>query len=125
MTKAERVVTFTAIVAVELALVYINVILFIGFVFMNNVETPVLGRVALLIACICEPIAFIAFWYRPKPAAVALGLIAAITLALSLIAADSRGFQNLWLSGGILWTFKGIFAYLLWDKGSTVLTSRT
>lgn len=116
MGKMGRI--FAAIIAAmfELGLVILNGILFFGFSFMNNVETPLVGRIGLGLMCILDPVAFILSWIRPKVACVLLISTSVMTLLMSLLASDLHNLQSLWLSGGLFWVAKFLLAAFFWYR---------
>ena len=116
MVRLEKAILVAVVVIVESGLLYADGILFIGFMYMNNVATPLAAKLSMLLMCICDPISFILSWLKPKVAAALLAFSAGITLMLSVIASDSHSRGALWLSGGVFWAAKFLLAYIFYSK---------
>jgi hypothetical protein len=116
MDKIGRILVAIIAAVFELGLVILDGILFFGFTFMNNVETPLFGRISLLLMCVFDPVAFVLSWIRPKVACILLIATSAATLLMSLFASDLHNLQSLWLSGGLFWAAKFLLAAFFWHR---------
>jgi hypothetical protein len=117
MSTTARIFAAITAAVFELGLVVLDGILFFGFTFMNNVETPSVGRMALLLMCIFDPVTFVLSWIRPKLASLLLISTSVATLLMSLLASDLHNLQSLWLSGGLFWAAKFLLAAFFWYRG--------
>lgn len=114
--RLQKVLWIAAVVAVELGILYADVIVFIGFTSINNIEALFTRNLSLLLMCICDLLAFVCSWIRLKAAAIILAASSGVTLILCLIAADKHSIEALWLLGGAFWAIKFLLAYVFYTR---------
>ena len=114
MNETRGVLLKAALIFVELALLYADVVLFIGFTSANNVEAPFTREIAVSLMCVGDLSSFIMSWVKPRYAGTMLACTTGIFLILSLTAADKHSLQALWLTGGLFVLFKFTLAFLLY-----------
>jgi len=108
--------TFAAVL--QVAFLWADLVLLLGFTFFNNLRTSPISHAGLVLMLFGDAVSFGLSWWKPRAGGLLLIGVSAVSLMFVLLGASKDGIASLWLTGMIFWGAKVLLALMMLRRSS-------